>query len=185
VIEDSTGLDYREEADEGISFEVSGSSAWHPWPFSVQTGRRAEARMNFGDSYEPGEYVFRVNAQDILGNAAMRSIRISLSQENKEGLADIFNMPNPMKNSTTFYFKDLSGDRQSSVSIKIFNQNGKLVKTINNAISGTTSWDGRDSRGRLLANGLYHYVVQNTVSSIDGNGGKRIFEKKQKLVISR
>jgi hypothetical protein len=185
VIEDSTGLDYREEADEGISFEVSGSAAWHPWPFSVQTGRRAEARMNFGDSYEPGEYVFRVNAQDILGNAAMRSIRISLSQENKEGLADIFNMPNPMKNSTTFYFKDLSGDRQSSVSIKIFNQNGKLVKTINNVISGTTSWDGRDSRGRLLANGLYHYVVQNTVSSIDGSGGKRIFEKKQKLVISR
>jgi len=185
VIEDSTGLDYREEADEGIFFEVSGSSAWHPWPLSAQTGRRAEARMNFGDTYEPGEYVFKVNAQDILGNAASRSIRISLSQENKEGLADIFNMPNPMKYATTFYFKDLSGDRQSNVSIKIFNQNGKLVKTINNAISGATQWDGRDSRGRLLANGLYHYVVQNTISSIDGTGGKRVYEKKQKLVISR
>jgi hypothetical protein len=180
VIEDDTGIDYREEADEGVSFEVSPvASPWHPWSFSEQTGKKAIARMNFGTSYDPGEYVFKVNAQDILGNIAFRSLRISLSQENNEGLADVFNAPNPIKKGgTTFYFKDLSGDRQSHVSIKIFNQNGKLVKTINNAVSGATQWDGRDSRGRLLANGLYHYVVYNTVD-------KKTFEKKQKLLISR
>ncbi|MCL2281977.1 MAG: hypothetical protein FWC26_01505, partial [Fibromonadales bacterium] len=71
------------------------------------------------------------------------------------------------------------GERQGSVRIKIFDQNGKLVKIINNAISGVTHWDGKDSRGRMLANGLYHYVVQNTVQ------GKTTFEKRQKLVISR
>jgi len=187
VIEDSTGLDYREEADEGISFEVSPvENPWHPWSFSEQTGKRAVAKMNFGQSYNSGEYVFKVQAQDILGNVAFRSLRVVLSQENKEGLADIFNVPNPMKKSgTTFYFKDLSGDRQSSVAIKIFDQNGKLVKTINNAISGKTHWDGRDSRGRLLANGLYHYVVLNTVQPLSETGSKRVFEKKQKLVISR
>jgi hypothetical protein len=185
VMEDDTGIDYREEADEGVSFEVVGKNMpWHPWPFSEQTGKRAVARMNFDDSYDPGEYVFRVYSQDILGNAASRSMRISLNKEIKAGLADVFNIPNPMKRKgTTFYFKDLSGDRQSSVSIKIFDQNGKPVKTINNAVSGITHWDGRDSRGRLLANGLYHYVVQNTVYS-DGNG-KKVYEKKQKLLISR
>jgi len=188
VVEDSTGIDYREEADEGITFEVRPfADSWHPWPFSEQTGRRAVARIDFGASYDPGEYVFKATAQDILGNFAFRSIRVSLSQENKEGLADVFNIPNPMKkNGTTFYFKDLSGERwQSNVRIKIFNQNGKLVKTINNAISGTTHWDGRDSRGRLLANGLYHYVVQNTVQPLTGSKSKKTFEKKQKLVISR
>jgi len=181
VVEDSTGIDYREEAGEGISFEVSPVEySWHPWSFSEQTGRRAVARMNFGTSYDAGEYVFKVNAQDILGNIAFRSLRVSLNTELKNGLADVFNMPNPMKkNGTLFYFKDLSGDRQSSVTIKIFDQNGKLVKTINNAVSGVTRWDGRDSRGRMLANGLYHYVVQNTVQ------GKKTYEKKQKLVISR
>jgi len=181
VVEDSTGIDYREEAGEGISFEVSPIAyAWHPWPFSEQTGRKAVARMNFGTSYDPGEYVFKVNAQDILGNIAFRSLRVSLNADLKAGLADVFNAPNPMKkNGTVFYFKDLSGERQSNVTIKIFDQNGKLVKTINNAISGITSWDGRDSRGRMLANGLYHYVVQNTVQ------GKSTFSKKQKLVISR
>jgi len=186
AIEDDTGIDYREEADEGISFEVSPvENRYHPWSFLEQTGKRAVARMSFGASYEPGEYVFKVLAQDIMGNAAFRSLRVSLSQESDVGLADVFNAPNPIKkNGTTFYFKDLSGDRRSSsVRIKIFDQNGKLVKTINNAISGVTHWDGRDARGRLLANGLYHYVVQSTVQS--ENGGRKTFEKKQKLLISR
>jgi len=189
VIEDSTGIDYREEADEGISFEVVGTPPWHPWPFSEQTGRRAVARMNFTNSYETGEYVFKVHAQDILGNTAVRSMRISLNRENKEGLADVFNIPNPMKrNGTTFYFKDLSGDRPgrpNNIRIKIFDQNGKLVKIIDNAISGVTRWDGKDSKGKMLANGLYHYVVQNTVQPLAENGSKKTFEKKQKLVISR
>jgi hypothetical protein len=187
VIEDDTGIDYREEADEGISFEVVGKTPpLHPWPFSEQAGKRAVARMNFDDSYDPGEYVFRVYSQDILGNAASRSMRISLDKEIKAGLADVFNVPNPVKrNGTTFYFKDLSGDRQSSVSIKIFDQNGKPVKTINNAVSGVTRWDGKDSRGKLLANGLYHYIVQNAVYSLDEAGGKKVYEKKQKLLISR
>jgi hypothetical protein len=189
VIEDSTGIDYREEADEGISFELSPvANPWHPWSFSEQTGKRAVSRVNFGLSYDPGNYVFKVRAQDILGNIALRSIRLSLNKENKDGLADVFNAPNPMKrNGTTFYFKDLAGDRKSSVSIKIFDQNGKLVKVMNNVISGEPSayWNGKDSRGRLLANGLYHYVVQNTVSSLEEGGRKKVFEKKQKLVISR
>jgi len=189
VIEDSTGIDYREEADEGISFELNPiADPWHPWSFSEQTGKRAVSRVNFGLSYDPGNYVFKVRAQDIFGNIALRSIRLELNKENKDGLADVFNAPNPMKKKgTTFYFKDLAGDRRSSVSIKIFDQNGKLVKVMNNVISGESSayWDGRDSRGRLLANGLYHYVVQNTVSSLEDGGKKKVFEKKQKLVISR
>jgi len=189
AIEDSTGIDYREEADEGISFELSPvANSWHPWSFSEQTGKKAVARVNFGSSYDPGNYVFKVRAQDIMGNIALRSIRLSLNKENKDGLAEVFNAPNPMKrNGTTFYFKDLAGDRNSSVSIKIFDQNGKLVKVMNNVISGGSSayWDGRDSRGRLLANGLYHYVVQNTVSSLEEGGKRKVFEKKQKLVISR
>ncbi|MCL1957172.1 MAG: C25 family cysteine peptidase [Fibromonadales bacterium] len=187
VIEDSTGIDYREEADEGISFELSpAASSWHPWSFSEQTGKRAVTRVNFGLSYDPGNYIFKVRSQDILGNIALRSIKLSLNKENRDGLTNVFNIPNPMKNTTTFYFKDLAGDGKIGVvNIKIFDQNGNLVKVMNNVISGESSWDGRDSRGRLLANGLYHYVVQNTISSLENGGKKKVFEKKQKLIISR
>jgi len=191
VIEDSTCIDYREEADEGISYELSPVAAPRHPPdknsdFVEKTSKFAKIKIDF---YDPGNYIFKVRAQDILGNIALRSINLSLNKESRDGLADVFNVPNPVKkNGTIFYFKDLSGERKNSiVSIKIFDQNGKLVKVMNNVVSGESSafWDGRDSRGRLLANGLYHYIVQNTVSSQDEGGKKKVFEKKQKLVISR
>lgn len=185
-VEDSTGLDYREEADEGIVFDVEGGEPWHPWPFLEQTGRKATARMQFGSRYAAGEYTFQVMAQDVLGNVAYRSVLVELTTGIKQGLADVFNVPNPMgKNGTTFYFKDLAGDLRSRVTIQIFDQNGKVVNVLRDVRSGETRWDGRDQHGRLLANGLYHYVVQNAVFPSDTGGRRQVFEKKQKLVISR
>jgi flagellar hook assembly protein FlgD len=58
-------------------------------------------------------------------------------------------------------------NRTSTVSIRIYNQNGRLVQRINNARSGVTTWDGRDFYGRKLANGLYHYVVTCDVEADD------------------
>jgi hypothetical protein len=181
VVFDSTGLDYREEADEGISFSLgSAQDPWHPWPFLEQTGKRAVARMDFGSSYSEGTYAFKVNAQDILGNFAERSLTVELTAALENGLTGVFNRPNPVrKNLTTFYFKDLTGGASASgATIQIFDQNGRLVRVLRNAVSGVTTWDTRDFHGRLLANGLYHYVVQ---LKADG----KTFSKKQKLVISR
>jgi hypothetical protein len=70
------------------------------------------------------------------------------------------------------------------VNIFIYNQNGKLVKVIKNAVSGVTHWDGRDNHGRLLANGLYHYVVRNEAAATE-EFKKGVWKKKQKLLISR
>jgi hypothetical protein len=181
VVFDSTGLDYREEADEGISFSLENAQdPWHPWPFLEQTGKRAVARMDFGSGYSEGTYAFKVNAQDILGNFAERGLTVELTAALENGLSGVFNRPNPVrKNLTTFYFKDLTGEASaSSATIQIFDQNGRLVRVLRNAVSGVTTWDTRDFHGRLLANGLYHYVVQ---LKADG----KTFSQKQKLVISR
>ena len=187
VIEDSTGIDYREEADEGITFEVPGFvEPWHPWPYLEQNGRRAVARMQFGTRFTPGDYEFQVMAQDILGNISYRTMALELASTSRQGLADVFNVPNPMgKRGTTFYFKNLSGERRHQVTIQIFDQNGKLVQVLRNAQSGVTHWDGRDRHGRLLANGLYHYAVQNAVFPAESGGKRQLFVQKQKLVISR
>ncbi len=186
-ISDSTGLDYREEADEGITFEVIGTtSPWHPWPFIEQSGRNAVARVQFGTRYQAGDYVLRVMAQDILGNVSYRSLAVQLAAQSRQGLANVYNVPNPVgKKGTVFYFKDLSGDRVNRVTIQIFDQNGRLVKVLRDVRSGETRWDGRDQHGRLLANGLYHYVVQNAVYPGENGGDKQLFTRKQKLVISR
>lgn len=189
VVEDSTALDYREQADEGLSFEVEGwQTPFHPYPYMEQTSKRAVIRMNFSSElYPPGNYVFKVNAYDVLGNRSEKSLNIQITEDMESGLADVFNAPNPMgKKGTTFYFKNYADDvdRASVVDIFIYNQNGKLVKVIKNAVSGLTHWDGRDNHGNLLANGLYHYVVRSNVAATD-EFKRKTWTKKQKLLISR
>ncbi len=187
VVEDSTALDYREQADEGISIEVKGiEDPYHPSPYIEQTSKRAVFRKSFvSEVYPPGEYLFKVYAQDVIGNATDKEIRIEITGDLDDGLVDVFNIPNPMgKKGTTFYFKNLAVDRNSTVDIFIYNQNGRLVKVLKNALSGITHWDGRDNHGRLLANGLYHYVVRNRVDAA-GDFKAKTFTKKQKLLISR
>lgn len=187
IIEDSTALDFREQADEGITFEVVGvEDPYHPYPYVEQTSRRAVIRKTFSTQmYAEGNYEFRVYASDVMGNTAMNKIFLEITGEMEEGLADVFNVPNPMgKKGTTFYFKNLAVDRQSTVNIFIYNQNGRLVKVIKNAVSGVTHWDGRDNHGRKLANGLYHYVVRSEVAATE-NSKKSTWTKKQKLLISR
>ena len=186
VVEDETALDYREQVDEGISFEIIGiEDSYHPSPFLEQTSRRAVARKSLTtESYPPGIYAFRVRAMDVLGNVSEKYIDIQITEAMQAGLSDVFNVPNPMgKKGTTFYFKNLAAETDSRVTIFIYNQHGRLVKVIKDAKSGETHWNGKDNYGRLLANGLYHYVVRSETKT---SGSKtQTWTKKQKLLISR
>ncbi|GEM_PF-473852 len=196
VVEDETALDYREQADEGISFEMIGlEDPYHPFPFLEQSSKRAVARKSLTtELYPPGIYLFKVRAMDVLGNLSTKSVYLDITEKLETGLADVFNVPNPMgKKGTTFYFKNLSSDLDPDVNIFIYNQHGRLVKVIKNAVSGVTHWDGRDNFGRLLANGLYHYVVRSktkisndeTSSETRTKTKTQTWTKKQKLLISR
>ena len=195
VVEDETALDYREQADEGITFEMYGlENPYHPAPFLEQASKRAVARKSFTtEAYPPGNYTFMVHAMDVLGNVATKTVHIEITENMQAGLADVFNVPNPMgKKGTTFYFKNLSSDSDPDVNIFIYNQHGRLVKVIKNAKSGETHWDGRDNFGRLLANGLYHYVVRSKTKISDSYSTEsktktktQTWTKKQKLLISR
>ena len=193
VIEDETALDYREQADEGITFEIFGlEDQYHPAPLLEQTSKRAVARKSLTtEAYPPGDYSFKVRAQDVLGNVSTKVVNLQITESMQTGLSDVFNVPNPVgKKGTTFYFKSLSGDLAPKVTIFIYNQHGRLVKVIKDAKSGVTHWNGKDNYGRLLANGLYHYVVRseakvNTQSEEKASSKTRTWTKKQKLLISR
>lgn len=185
--EDSTALDFSDAADEGVSFEVLNvKSPYHPYPYVEQTAKKVVAKMTFDENtYSAGVYTFKVRVQDILGNVAMKTVVVEITEKLTKGLADVFNAPNPMgKKGTTFYFKDLAVGRSANISILIYNQNGRLVQRLNNVKSGITTWNGRDFYGRLLANGLYHYVVKSEVPATE-TSKKKTFTKKQKLLISR
>lgn len=92
-----------------------------------------------------------------------------------DGIKLYQNFPNPFNNSTTISF-NLAPNPQlnwghKKTQIKIYNVKGQLVKQLKLQIAkgkNIIEWDGRDSKGKSLSNGIYFYrlVVGNFESEI-------------------
>ena len=72
--------------------------------------------------------------------------------------------PNPYRprNGQALYipYRVLSIDGGKSVELRVYEMNGRLVRTISGTTAagggfGSVTWDGRDGRGRVLADGVY------------------------------
>jgi hypothetical protein len=186
-LSDSTGIDYSEAVDEGVSVELLGhKEPWHP-SFTEQTGRGAIFKVELAEG-TPNQTLLRINAQDILGNKVQKEIELELSEEIEGGFGEVYNVPNPMKKSTRFFFNtQLAFDTE--VKIKIYSQSGTLVRVLRNVIPGVTRWDGRDSFGQRLGSGLYFYKLLAEVDEQSTGISQQVSTKKYshigKLVISR
>ncbi len=83
----------------------------------------------------------------------------------KSNLPSVFalkqNMPNPFNPSTTIAF-DLP--KASQVSLRVFDQRGRLVRTLVNesmtAGSKSVIWNGLDDRGQRVNSGVYLYLIE-------------------------
>lgn len=71
------------------------------------------------------------------------------------------NYPNPFNPATKIVFRL---DRDSEATLRIFDVNGRLVRTLVDSYlasgSRTVEWDGRDDQGRSLASGTYYMRLQ-------------------------
>ncbi|MGL1934909.1 MAG: C25 family cysteine peptidase [Fibrobacterales bacterium] len=182
MVSDSLALDFTSSEGRGIFY--SADTVWNNLRpiYLEQRSKKAVFRLEFTDKlFEPGTMPLKITATDLLGNKTVREYTIELTGTLTSGLIDLYSVPNPLKSSTTFYFKSMNSDFYRA-SIKIYNQRGKLVKMIPQAYSGRTTWDGRDEWGNYLANGVYFYKVFYSVPRDDGNAE---YSKIQKLVISR
>ena len=72
------------------------------------------------------------------------------------------NHPNPFNPGTTIRFQ-VNTFMHQSISIKIYNLMGELIRIINKIISGPgiyeVYWDGRQQNGKLASSGTYFYIV--------------------------
>ena len=81
---------------------------------------------------------------------------------NELQIKDLYNYPNPMKNQTSFMFNLAGIERPAECKIKIYTVSGRLVKIINTPVNigyNQILWDGRDTDGDALANGVYLYKM--------------------------
>jgi hypothetical protein len=131
---------------------------------------------------ENGTYQLSVSGVDKSGNAAggvgggaaRPEYKISFEVDNKPGITNVLNYPNPFSTATAFVFTLTGWQIPSQLKIQIITVTGKVVREITRNELGPLhigrniteyKWDGRDQYGQLLGNGVYLYRV---VTSLNG-----------------
>jgi len=115
-----------------------------------------------------GKHTLTLKAWDIMENVTEQSIEFEVSVEGPVELSGVMNYPNPFSDVTYFVFDHNKPNNSFDIEIRIFNINGQWVETLmaHSSASGLSisplEWDGTDSGGNKLGNGVYIYRLYVT-----------------------
>ena len=119
----------------------------------------------------------KVKAWDNANNPSEKEIKLFRTEENKLKIYNVFNFPNPFKNKTQFSFEVT---QDFDLKLDVYSLGGRRIKSIEkfNLPAGfnVLDWNGRDSFGNEIANGVYIYRLKvingNSVVSYIGRCAK-------------
>ncbi len=130
-----------------------------------------------GDFPVDGKYKLRVQASDrTKNNSGNFDYIIGFEVINRSTITNILNYPNPFTTSTRFVFTLTGSEVPDIFKIQIMTITGKVVREIHKNELGAINigrnitdfaWDGTDTYGDRLANGLYLYRVITKINSDD------------------
>jgi hypothetical protein len=126
------------------------------------------------DSYQRGEIDYGLPplaagphsvllvCHDNMGNRGSADLAFHVVESGALALNDVLNYPNPFKDETYVTF-ELTSDAVAT--IKIYTVSGKLVRKLCDGLpvprgNNQFRWDGRDSEGHAVANGVYLYFIE-------------------------
>ncbi len=136
------------------------------------------ATLEINPFLENGEYILEANAIDKFENiAGNNALEIRFIVDSKPKIGKVSNYPNPFSTSTNFIF-ELTGGIPEHLKLQIFTISGKLVREFDKMELGNIkigknytelTWDGSDSFGNKLANGVYlmKYVCSDSSIKFD------------------
>jgi hypothetical protein len=118
---------------------------------------------------DDGMYTLYVSAADQSGNnSGQLSYSVDFEVINKATISNMLNYPNPFSSATQFVFTLTGNELPDYMKIQILTVSGKVVREIMQEELGTLriginrteyAWDGKDTYGDQLANGVYLYRV--------------------------
>ncbi len=113
-----------------------------------------------------GKHILSLKAWDMFDNSSVKEISFYVPDHATLTVKNVFNAPNPLVDQTKFIFQPQQSDGGGlDVQINIYNLKGNQVYTLAHsypeplAASMQISWDGCDSNGRILPNGIYPYKI--------------------------
>jgi hypothetical protein len=125
---------------------------------------------------EPGPHEFQVTAWDNADNLSVITFAAEITASTQLAIDELLNYPNPMRDSTTFYFTlTRPADR---FSLEIFTLSGRKIwvrdlysLSADSYPNGSVSlvWNGRDLDGDRVATGVYIYRASASAPG-DGDG---------------
>ena len=119
-----------------------------------------------------GEHTLSIKVWNIYNHSSQATITFRVINSNQEEY-EIYNYPNPFEKTTNILIKFNQPNTIKKANVKIFNTQGRIVKTINaNEYIGSNNigpiiWDGTSDGGGNIGNGIYYYTAELTDS--EGN----------------
>ncbi len=143
--------------------------------FEPATGSPNKAVINILPELEDGTYILDFNAKDKVGNDTKTAYSVKFRVINESSITSLLNYPNPFTSSTRFVFTLTGSEVPDNMMIQIFSMSGKLIKEIKYHELGPIhvgnniteyAWDGTDTHGDPVGNGVYFYRM---TAKLDGS----------------
>ncbi len=152
---------------------------------------------------DEGEYELIVSGRDVVGNTAGKlDYHVTFTVISKAMISNLLNYPNPFTTSTAFVFTITGSEVPQNIRIQVLTITGKVVREITIDELGPLhvgrnitefKWDGTDTYGSKLANGVYLYRVLTNLNGkslekykAEGDNTDKFFTKGYgKMVILR
>ena len=169
ALSDTSLIKLRVRYPDGTLHNYYFSDAVKFYPANLATGENT-ASIEFIPNFSlDGDYQLMVAGKDVMGNiAGAMQYQVTFSIINKPMISNLLNYPNPFTTSTAFVFTVTGSEVPQNLRIQILTITGKIVRDITKDELGPIhigrnitefKWDGSDTYGQKLANGVYLYRV--------------------------
>ncbi|MGG9972822.1 C25 family cysteine peptidase [Ferruginibacter sp. SUN002] len=174
ALKDTSLLKVQVQYPDGTLHDFYFADMLHFTPADLGSGQNT-ATIEFSPTFlADGTYILIVSGKDAVENkAGYIEYRVNFSVINKPMISNLLNYPNPFTTSTAFVFTVTGSEPPQGFRIQILTITGKVVREINKDELGPIhigrnitefKWDGTDSYGQKLANGVYLYRVLTSLN---------------------
>ena len=172
-VRDPNGASISQADTSNVYIELDGNEVYYSGSSTIQFAAGTSpliAQVRWTPQLTEGQHAVRYFAKDAAGNSSDTTL-LSVNVTNTLQLSEVYNIPNPFPNGTTFTFILAGTDNPQSVHVKIYTVAGRLIQDLDFSsrvhigINGYESssdnlyWNGRDKDGDEIANGVYFYRV--------------------------